>query len=290
MNELINQLLADPWGRLLLQHAAQGGVEQAWLFVLVISRLSGAFLIAPQLMPSLMPWTVRLGIVVILALLITPLLSTNETAIAKIAQAGFSDSMNESLVTSTNLLCSVASEIGLGTLFGVGVMAVVGGLRLAGELLDRHSGLGMGTIYNPEWSSGESAAGTLIQLLAIGAFLLIEPIGGSEQILQCLIQSFRTIPAGFSGWSPSAIELLGGIVQFSLQFAIRVALPVIATMILVDLTMAFASRTAASSVNSSQLAIRACTGLVMLTFSIGTIPDLISEATLVTVRLVSGIH
>ncbi|WP_010586060.1 flagellar biosynthetic protein FliR [Schlesneria paludicola] len=290
MNELITQLLADPWGRLLLQYAALGGAEQALMFVLVASRLAGAFIVAPQLMPSSIPWTVRLGIVVILALLIAPLLVTSWTVIAEVELTAFSASMEGSLATATGMLCLIASEVGLGTLFGIGILTIMAGLRLAGELLDRHSGLGMGAIYNPEWSSGESAGGTLIQLLGIATFLLIEPIGGGEQILGCLIQSFRTIPAGCSWGSLSAIELLGGVVQFSLQFAIRVALPVIATMILVDLTLAFANRGVSSPANSSQLAIRACAGLAVLTVSTRAIPDLVSDATLVTVRLVSGIH
>ena len=289
MNELFAQLLADPWGRLLIRFAVQGGAEHAWLFLMVAGRLAGVFLVAPLLMKTSIPFIVRMGLVVFLSLQITPVLSLAGPDAPEIELIGYVSSLDGNLLVAlTELICLIANEVGLGTSMGVGGMAILGGLWLAGEFLDRHCGLGMGAVYNPEWSSGESPGGTLIHLLGIASFLLIEPLGGSEQILHCLIQSFRSIPVGFGAWSQSAMEMIGSVVQFSLLFAIRIALPIIATMILIDLTLAFANRSASSPANTSQLVIRASTGLALLTCSTAAIPDLMAAATMVVVRLVIG--
>ena len=127
-------------------------------------------------------------------------------------------------------------------MFGIGLIAVFSGLKLAGEWLDRHGGLGLGTVFNPEWSAGESACGSLVQLLGIAAFLLMEPLGGQWRLLQSLVQSFHTIPVGSGTWSMSAVELVSSVVQQSLLLGIRVAMPLVATMTLVDMALAFASR------------------------------------------------
>ena len=46
MNGLLEQLTADPWGRLMLQYLASGGLHSGFLLLLVVARLTGMFVIA----------------------------------------------------------------------------------------------------------------------------------------------------------------------------------------------------------------------------------------------------
>ena len=167
----------------------------------------------------------------------------------------------------------IITEVGLGGLFGTGLIAVFGGLRLAGEWLDRHCGLGMGTVLNPEWMSGESACGSLTLWLGIVAFLLIEPMGGQYVLLQSLLQSFHAIPVGSASWSTSGIQLLNGLAQESLILGLRISMPLIATMMLVDVTLAFAGRGTPVSISSSCQSLRLGVGLFVLALTMTNVPD-----------------
>ena len=57
MNELLEQLAIDPWGHLVLQHVATGGLSGVYLlFAQVAARLSGLFILAPYFMANAIPF------------------------------------------------------------------------------------------------------------------------------------------------------------------------------------------------------------------------------------------
>ena len=164
----------------------------------------------------------------------------------------------------------------LGAFLGIGVIAVLSGLRLGGEWLDRHSGLGLGSVFNPEWTSGESACGSLVLLLGVAAFLSIEPIGGEWLLLRSLVESFHAIPVGSADCSMAPVELLSGVMQQSVVLGLRVAMPLVATMMLVDMTLAFAGRSSPHLLSSASLAMRAGVGLIVLALTMTTVPEVIA--------------
>jgi len=240
------------------------------------------------------PFRVRVGLVVLLTLVIAPTLSRQITDVRKIIPAAHESSNTSISVaipdTLTDLLCAIISEAGLGTLFGVGFIAIFSGLQLAGEWLDRHSGLGLGAVFNPEWSTGSSACGSLARLLGCAALLLAEPIGGHWQLLQSLVQSFHAIPVGMSSWSISSIDFLNGVVQQCLILGIRVAMPLVAAMMLVDVTLAFAYRGTTTAESSAHLAIRVAVGLIVLSLTTTTIPDSITQAIVSAAQVFADFH
>jgi flagellar biosynthetic protein FliR len=291
MDGLFENLTTDPWGRLLLTHLATGGMWSVYAFLLVSARLAGALILAPSIQAHAIPLTVRVGLVLFLSLIISPTLSAGSTKTTDIDLVSYKLSVpSEIPLTLADFGSVVASEVGLGALFGVGLIAVFSGLRLGGEWLERHSGLGQGTLFNPEWSSGQTACGSIVQLLGIAAFLLIEPIGGDWQLLQSFFQSFQTIPVGSVTWSLPATELVAGVIQQALLLGIRVAIPLVVTMTLVDVAIAFASRGGPPALSVSYLSIRLGLGLLMLAITMTTIPDVVTKTLVSTLELVSGIH
>ncbi len=267
----------------MLQHLATGGLSSTYLHLLVAARLLGVFVAAPALSGCAIPLAVRLGFVTLLTLVIAPSLMSASSPNSLITLASFTsfDGSSSSVLRTSGaqLGLLIANEILVGTLMGIGVLGVFSGLRLGGELLDRQSGLGMGAVLNPSWLTDGSASGALVQLLGIAAFVLIEPIGGPLLLLQSLLQSFHVIPVGAGSETIIGVELLNGIVHQSLVLGLRVAMPLIAAMTLVDMSLAFAGRTAALPLSSSHLAIRTGCGLVVLALTITAIPEVIVSTT-----------
>jgi flagellar biosynthetic protein FliR len=282
MNELLEQLAADPWGRLILQHLATGGMRGCFLFLLVMARLAGVFVVAPFGTTSLIPLPVRVGLVILLSLILLPtvsLVSAGDGNVIPIAHhastAGRSFATDIVPDSANEFMSLIASEIGLGTMLGVGVLAVLSGLQLAGEWLDRHTGIGLGTVLNPNWSAGDSACGRLIPLLGVAVFLLLEPLGGQWLLFRSLAESFHAMPLGSAWWSVVTIELVNSLVQQSLVLGIRIALPLVVTMLAVEITLAFASRNAPVTVSSAALAMKAGVGLFVLAITLTAVPDVI---------------
>lgn len=279
MNELIEQLAADPWGRLVLQYLASGGIQSCFLFLLVAARLVGVFIVAPVGLRIPVPFSFRILLVILLSLIIAPTLLDTNRQDADAIQVNHLSITYLVPESSTDLACLVASEIGLGALLGVGVIAVFSGLWLAGEWLDRSIGLGLGRVLNPDWSDGDPACHRLTSLLAIAVFLLIEPLGGQWVLLRSLVESFVTIPIGTASWSTS-VELLNGLVQHSLILGIRIAVPLVVTMLMLDITMAFASRNTPVAIGSATTIIRASVGVFVLALTLTAIPEVIAATML----------
>ncbi len=276
MNELLEQLAADPWGRLVLQHLASGGLQGCLLFLLVAARLMGVFIIAPYGLRIPIPLSMRMVLVVLLSLIIAPTLLDTDRQDAAATQVSHisipSVIVPESLTEFASLL---AREIGLGALLGVGVIAVFSGLWLGGEWLDRSSGLGLGRVLNPDWSEGDPACSRLTSLLAVAVFLMTEPLGGQWLLLRSLVESFIAIPIGTASWMTS-IDLLNGLVQHSLILGIRIAIPLVVTMLMLDITLVFASRNTPVAMSSSAAVIRAGVGIGVLALTLTAIPEVIA--------------
>ena len=286
MNELLDQLAADPWGLLVIQHLASGGIKSCFLFLLVASRLVGVFIVAPVGLRIPVPVTLRFVLVILLSLIVAPTLLDIDTSEHDAAVSHVNYTSTEVLnvpETAEDLVCLVVSEISLGALLGIGVITVFSGLWLGGDWLDRSSGLGLGRVLNPDWSDGDAACSRLTSLLAIATFLLIEPLGGQWLLLRSLVESFVSIPVGTASWSTS-VDLLNGLVRHSMILGIRIAIPFVVTMLMLDITLAFAGRNTPVANSSASTTIRAGIGITALALTLTAIPEVIA-ATMVALFL-----
>ena len=276
MNGLLEQFAADPWGRLVLQYLESGGLLSGFLLLLVVARLTGMFVIACCGFANPVPLAVRGGLVLLLSLIILPgvsrIVPEEESVTLISSNAPIAETIPESLGDLTLL---IMSELGLGALLGVGVIGVLSGLRLGGEWLNRHSGLGLGTVFNPDWSPGDSACSQFMTLLGVALFLLYEPIGGQWLLLRSLVESFQLIPLGAGTPSTATLDLCNRLVQQSLILGIRIAIPLVMTMLIVDVTLAFSSRQAPITLHSAGMAFKACLGLFVLAWTLATIPTVV---------------
>lgn len=297
MDALFQQLLDDPWGRLLLRHATGEGLARAGLFVLVAARLAGLLCVGLFLGRTLLTWQVRIGLIVLLTLVVAPTLPLASETMDHVQLVGHEDdsaaqaSFNEAhsvlqvMASPIDFVVALLCEIGLGAVLGLGVAVVLSGLKLGGEWLDRHSGLGMGSVLNPELLSEGSASAEMLLLFGIATILLIEPGGGHLLFARTILESFRSLPVGMSSLSPSLIELLSSLMRQSLVLGLRVAMPMVVAMSLIDMTLGFASRSSRWSLLPAAYAARTAAALLILAAMWPGIAEAITTTVLDSLRL-----
>ena len=278
MNHLLEQFTADPWGRLVIQYLATGGIENCLMSLLVAARLTGLLVIAPALAGT--EWAslrIRVGAVMILTMIIAPTIAA-QTEAGSIPISKLLPLMNLQTELPIDLMLLIAGELALGVMLGVGVAAVFSGLRLGGEWIDRHSGLDVGTVMNPDRSGGETATLRMIPLVGIAVVLLMESFGGQWLLLRTLIESFEFLPPGEAVFSGVTMGLINNLVQQSLVLGIRIAIPLVVVMLIVDFTFAFASRNGMYPALTISMAGKATMGIVVLTLTLPAIPNAIATS------------
>lgn len=244
-------------------------------FLLTLIRLSGLMTVGPIFGESLVPANLRILLIVALSLIITPtvydhgrnmfrkldanrdgVLSPHEVpeglaaryetlrkTAGKTGDAGLrADEFQINVVPPPSLLDLVwigAGEFSLGFVLGLGVLTILSGMQLAGDLIDQQTGLSLGEIANPGLDITGSVTGQFLFMFATTLLLIMHPIGYHLKMVSALVETFQTIPLGEAFVTISAIDLLRDLVHQSLVLGIQIAAPLLAAMSLVALAMGF---------------------------------------------------
>lgn len=132
-------------------------------------------------------------------------------------------------------------QVAIGMALGVCVQLVFAAISGAGELMSIQIGLGFATLLDPQQTESSMLLGRFISLTAITAFIAGD---GHLVLMHALFDSFTALPVSAAPLASGGWQTLagGGTAVFAL--AVRIALPIIAIMMVVNLAFAVLSRTA----------------------------------------------
>ena len=295
------------------QYAFGVFVQHFYAFTLVLVRMAGLMTIGPVFGQRLVPINVRVLLVFTMAVLITPTLTdqtdrgfqrldTNQDGrlvrdeVPDQLEARFDRLLERAgkrphdfLVkeefqyashhlaippTFLDYAWAGVGEFAMGLVLGLGVLIILSGLQLAGELIDQQTGLSMGEISNPSLEINGSITGQFLFLFGTVLLLITEPLNGHLMLVGSLVETFQTLPVGEAAISESTIDLLKTLVQQSLILGIRVAAPLLAVMSLVALTMGFLGHTVPQlNVLVIGFPIRASVSMIVMGFVIAGAAD-----------------
>jgi flagellar biosynthesis protein FliR len=194
-----------------------------YAFLLVLARVAGliAFLPVPAFRNAPMIFRAVLAFVTTIALFpVWPNLPDVSPSIGQLTVWAF-------------------SEMGFGLVAGLSVAFLTEGFQVGTQVLGMPAGFGYAQTIDPS-SQADSSVLQVMTMLITG--LLFFSLGLDGQVLRILAASFQKYPAG--SWSMSAASLdtiihLGG-GMFSL--GLRIALPVVALLLLIDVALALLGR------------------------------------------------
>ncbi|MCE5302723.1 MAG: flagellar biosynthetic protein FliR [Planctomycetaceae bacterium] len=195
------------------------------LLSLVFARVGGLTMTAPIFGGATVPMQVRVLLAVALTALVAPL------------QWGAAVVSPGSLPDYAVLL---GCEAVVGVCLGLGVLVLVHGMTLAGQLIGAASGLTVADVFDPSLNEDVPLFSRLFFLLAVAIFFCV---GGHRMVLEGLLDTFKTIPPGGATFSRSIVDGFVTLAGQSFALAVRASAPVVMALLLATLTLGLVGRT-----------------------------------------------
>jgi flagellar biosynthetic protein FliR len=216
------------------------------VFVLVLFRIAGFMLFAPLFGSTRIPRQVRVLFAVILAV-------------------GLTSTVSPPLhlpETSWGVAMGIGGEICFGLAMGMVLSFVFIAAQWAGEMIGQQMGFNLAETFDPSFSQGSTLVGDLYYMLTLVVFLAM---GGHRSMIRGLRDSFESLPLLSVGIDQSIFDLITRTLGTCTTLAIRLAAPVLVTMMIVDLTLGFLGRTMPQlNVPAMGQSVKAIVGMVVL--------------------------
>jgi flagellar biosynthesis protein FliR len=193
-------------------------------FMLVFGRSAGLIVSAPFWGSRMVPLLVRIWVALLLTAATYPLLPV----------AGFADG-----VSLLSLFAALGGEIILGLVLGWIAQLVFAGMRLAGQLIEINTGLGLIQLVDPHEGGHSGVFSTFLELVA---GLVFFSINGHHLLVRALTSSYRVFPLAGDKFAARVLE---GLIQSSgeiFTIALRVSAPVIVGLLLSNIVLGIVSR------------------------------------------------
>jgi len=220
MEELFTRLLNDP------QLAASARVAG-----LLLARVLPIVVLTPVFGGRVLPRRLRIGITMMLVLVLLPGVSLGAAAAAQ--------------VTGFEYAALAAKEAVLGLIIAKMIDLMYNMFVAFGSLVDLARGATIANVFDPISQQQESMLGSFFLQVAIVLFLTL---GGHAVVIETLGDSLAALPP--QEFLPARLIGEGGIAQLLLvfgellTFSIRLAMPVLAVLILLDVVLGLLNRVA----------------------------------------------
>jgi flagellar biosynthetic protein FliR len=202
------------------------GADKLIVLILIILRTSGLLITATVLGDKGIPKLIRVGLVLLLALVLLPALPNI-------------DSFNQ--VTSVWQLAGLAfNELLIGFVIGLFFRLIFIGILTAGSMVGYQIGFMFATVFDSNMSNQVSIIGRFLYVLAILFFL---SINGHHVIINAFADSYQVIPPGGVNDYGSTGELIIKYSAYIFVIALKVASPIMITLFLTDVALGTIAKT-----------------------------------------------
>jgi len=238
------------------------------IFTLVLARLAGLAVTAPVFGSRDIPPRIRGLFAFALALIIAPLQW---------------DTVVEHPDNIFNYLTFIGCEILIGAILGLGIMILFQGIQVAGRLIAQVSGMALADAFDPTFNDSVPVHAQLVTYVAMAVFVLV---GGLEQLIGALLQTYDHIPAGTAAVPVNLSDTFTTLTANSFELGVRAATPVVTALLLSTLVMGLIGRTLPQfNILAVGFGMNAMMTLIMLAFSIGVIVYLFQDGAMGTIDL-----
>lgn len=160
---------------------------------------------------------------------------------------------------------AVISETGVGLLLGTAVTMVINSIRMAGQFIDFQIGYSMATLIDPHGTQS-TLLSQYLYLIALILFLLMD---GHYTLIAGLVKSYQILPLSTAAFGGGMANILLKIFCGAFTIALQVSVPVLAVLVVADLTLGFLARTVPQiNVFITGFPVKIVVGLLTLSFLI----------------------
>ncbi len=231
-----------------------------YAFLLVLARVSGVLIFVPIPGVKGVPEPVRAAFVLAFTLALQ----------SRWPQV---DAVN---VTPGKLVGWAAAEASLGMVIGVAIAVTLEAFTLAAQVLGLQAGYAYASTIDP---NTEADSGILLVFAQLVAGLLFFSVGLDRRILRLFAESLDMVPAGSYAAGPVAAESLIRLASGLFSIGVRLALPVVALLVMVDVALALLGRLNSQlQLLSVAFPLKMLTALVILSWMAALYPRILLES------------
>jgi flagellar biosynthetic protein FliR len=223
-------------------------------FVLAFFRIAGMMLFAPLFGSSRIPRRVRVMLALVLAMSITP---------------GVPPVMLPE--TTWGLVAGIAGEMAFGFAMGMIQSFTFIAAQWAGEIIGQQMGLNLSSVFDPQFGAQGSVLGDMYFMLTLVIFLAV---GGHHAMLLGVRDSFAAVPLLQLGFDAPLFDTLTGFLGAGTKLALRLAAPMLVTMLVVDLALGLVGRIMPQmNVMAMGMSLRSALGLIVVILGLAMTND-----------------
>jgi len=137
-------------------------------------------------------------------------------------------------------LAAIAGELLIGAVAALSLHAAFAVAMIAGDWLAQSMGLGFATMVDP----GAAPAPVLSGVFALLMWAIFLSSGGHLVLLELVVQSYRAMPSAGALFQPERLAAIAGWGGYAIASALIVALPLGMALLLANLAIAVAARSA----------------------------------------------
>jgi flagellar biosynthetic protein FliR len=196
-----------------------------YTFLLILIRATAMLVSSPLLSHRGIPAQAKIGFAIFTALILTPITPLPGGQVPE---------------TFGHLVDDVIRETLFGLGLGLSMNIVVIGLQMASRIIGLQIGFGLGAVFDPVTGTDFGAFDQFYSLLVTLVFFAIN---GHHLVLQSLAETLQAIPPGT--FDPFALSPAGitSLIAGLTVTAVRIAMPVMAALLLADIGMGIVART-----------------------------------------------
>jgi flagellar biosynthesis protein FliR len=195
----------------------------AVIAMLAMARAGGLLLALPTLASSTVPRTVRAIIVISVSLSLVGIAAPPTLAVLDVF----------------TLVIAMFGEILIGLALGFVVHIVLGGIRMAGEIIGVEIGLSFSAVADPANPGTSTAPASLLGHIGIQ---LLFALGIDRALIWGLARSMQRLPLGAGSLGGETVEVLANQTGEAFENSLHLALPVMAAVLVVKLALAVLAR------------------------------------------------
>ena len=238
-------------------------------FVMVATRISTFFLLAPVFSWKAVPVRVKVATTVFISIFFTMISPS---------------AVKATDISPMRAVLFLANEATYGLALGFVAAVLFSAVKLAGRIIERQMGMAMAEVMDPLSGERSQPLGSLIEMIFVLIFLAAN---GHHMLLIILNKSYEAFPAG---QIPSVASLAGGAVEASsmmLSAALRISAPILAAFIILMVTLAILARVVPEmNILFISFPLRVGMGLLMVAAFFPLIAGYLDELTKLMSRLI----
>jgi flagellar biosynthetic protein FliR len=216
------------------------------VFVLALFRIAGLMMYAPLLGSAKIPKRVKALFAIILAM-------------------GMTSSIARPMVlppTVWGVAVAIGGELIFGFAMGMVFSFVFIAAQWAGQIIGQQIGFNLSEVFDPQYGGASSVVGDLYYMLTLVVFLFVD---GHRQMIRGIRASFDSLPLLSVGMNMPVFDLVLRMFETTTVLAMRLAAPLLVTMLVVDLALGFLGKTMPQlNIMTAGLSIKAMIGMVVL--------------------------